>query len=1224
MTLPPNHDRLSLRDRHDGVLIAERATRLQLALDPAEPAAVQRAARRLADDLRSLVGAEVDLDSASAPTRIVVGTLGVSEAVDTAVAEGRLDVRDLYDETGAARWEGFTIAVVDDVLHLVGTDRRGTVYAVYEFARAIGVSPWQWWADAPVHPRDHITLPRDTRISDWPSVRYRGVFINDEEELFHWSRLHTADDTIGPETYERLFELLLRLGGNYIWPAMHVGAFNHDAENGRLAHEMGIVVGSSHCDMLLRSNNHEFTPWSQARPEPVIYDYSLEGSNRDALREYWRGSVEQNGDYEVTWTVGIRGVHDSGFETAAIDADESLDDDGKFRARVELLEKAIEDQRSILSDTLGVDPTRPPQLFIPYKEVLPLYDAGLQVPDDVTLVWANDNFGYIRRFPSDAERERAGGHGLYYHSSYWSNYTTSYLATSSTPLALMRSELTKAWDGGIRQLWVDNVGGLKPLEIETEFFLRCAWEAGRETTTGNVRAFIERWTNATFSGSLGARAADIYARYYQLNNQRKYEHLSADVFSQTGYGDEAGRRLASLRELFDETNALMAELPEDERDAFFQMFAIKIHMSYLVNGEFVYADRSTLAYEQGRHAAADAHVATARSFGDLRRRLIHFYNTTMSDGRWDGMFTPEAFPPPVMPLFAPGTPALRIAGHGLGVTAWSTGYADARHLTFAPYGRTEKWIEVSSLGHPGTAFAVDCDDWIEVSPAAGIVQTEQRLAVRVRSDMRALAGRRGRIRVVSPDTGQTTVIEVQVADAPSIAPGHPGWIEADGVVSIDPSMPDSVRPSSDHAWSVVEDLGRYANGALMAQRINGSRAHGTSTATATFGFHLATPGTHVLELHRLPSLDSTGRIRVGVSIDGDEPRVVESETTDEHRGHWASGIQDNVERLRVHLPRLAPGAHTLTLHAIDPAFAVSKAVIYTSRIASTNLGPEFSTHTDRPSSFVSDPDPAALDMQALRDSLAALFRGGDDELPTPDQLYADRSFWSGDTTNRRPIAAPQPRRSLQPESLEPPVAKDLLAGIATGPLVESGGVVAFEAEDALADTGHAWLTPEEGGAARWVHTQAESAARVGLALQVRPRALRWHDPLQAPAMHFAIDVTTGGSYRVWLLVSFQDDRDDSCVIALDGVPQPVEDQFSHGSLCTYGLRQAWVWTHISDLEIAEGRHTFSIHARESGLRVDRIYLTLGNELPPIDARWQPTARSVAPPHHPAIATAVDA
>ena len=404
--------------------------------------------------------------------------------MDALIASGRLDVSALYDEDGALRWEGFTIAVVDDVLHLVGTDRRGTVYAVYEFARAIGVSPWHWWADAPVHPRDHVTVARDAQISDWPSVRYRGVFINDEEELYHWARRHTADDTIGPETYERVFELLLRLGGNYIWPAMHIGAFNHDPENGRLANEMGIVVGTSHCDILLRSNNHEFRPWADARPEPVDYDYSLRGANREGLRDYWRGSVEQNGDYEVTWTVGVRGVHDSGFETKAIDTDESLDEDGKFRARVALLEEAILDQRDILSETLGVAVDSPPQLFIPYKEVLPLYDAGLEVPDDITLVWANDNFGYIRRFPSEAERERAGGHGLYYHSSYWSNYTTSYLGTSSTPLALMRSELSKAWESGIRRLWVDNVGGLKPLEIETEFFLRSAWEAGRETSTG--------------------------------------------------------------------------------------------------------------------------------------------------------------------------------------------------------------------------------------------------------------------------------------------------------------------------------------------------------------------------------------------------------------------------------------------------------------------------------------------------------------------------------------------------------------------------------------------------------------------------------------------------------------------------------------------------------------------------------------------------------------------
>jgi hypothetical protein len=219
--------------------------------------------------------------------------------------------------------------------------------------------------------------------------------------------------------------------------------------------------------------------------------------------------------------------------------------------------------------------------------------------------------------------------------------TTSYLATSSTPLALMKSELRKAWQRGIRKLWVDNIGGLKPLELEMEFFLRSAWEAGKESRTADIQEFTATWIDEKFAGGHGRAAGEIYATYYQVNNQRKIEHLSPGVFSQTGYGDESQRRLDVLRDLYDRTNDILASLPPAQRDAFFQLFAVKIHLAYLVNGQFAYADRSALAHRQGKHAAADHYLDVSRRFDAHKRALIHFYNHTMSDGAWDWILRPR-------------------------------------------------------------------------------------------------------------------------------------------------------------------------------------------------------------------------------------------------------------------------------------------------------------------------------------------------------------------------------------------------------------------------------------------------------------------------------------------------------------------------------------------------------------------------------------------------------
>ncbi|WP_164863441.1 glycosyl hydrolase 115 family protein [Agromyces sp. LHK192] len=1170
---------------------------------------MQRAVTDLVRDVERVTGAPVAIVPDAAVANIVVGTVGVSAAIDALIASGQLDLASLRDDAdGELRWEGLLVTVVGETLYLIGTDRRGTIYAVYDFAEAIGVSPWYWWADVPVRTRRRIVVRRDASHADWPAVRFRGVFINDEEELFHWSRRHTPDGTIGPVTYGRVFELLLRLKGNYLWPAMHIGAFNHDPENGRLADEMGVVIGTSHCDMLLRSNEHEFRPWVAAQGEDIRYDYSIPGRNRDKLHEYWRGSVEQNGDYEVTWTVGIRGVHDSGFETAAIDGNDALSAEEKLSARVELLETAIRDQRGILEDTLGVEADRAPQLFVPYKEVLPLYDAGLDLPDDVTVVWANDNFGYIRRFPDEAELARSGGHGLYYHASYWANFATSYLATSTAPLALVGSELSKAWERGIRRLWVDNIGGLKPLELEMDFFLRRAWAADRPSATDDVVDFVAQWVDSAYSGEHGARAGALYAEYSRVNQQRKIEHLGSGAFAQTGWGDEASRRLAVLRRIYDETNEILAALPEDERDSFFQVFALKIHMSYLTNAQFYFADRSLLASQQGKAAAADQWLAVSRQFDDAKRALIRYYNEGLSGGKWNGMFTPEAFPPPVMPLFPPGSPALEIRGHGLDATVWGAAPDnDDRGLTFWQHGADAKWIEVFSTGVPGVAYTIDADPWIQVTRGSGIAGAETRLHVAV--DAAANAGRSGTIRITSPTIADAVEIPVRVAETPAIEPGFVGAVEADGVVSLDPARPDEVRDGTSSRWHVIPHLGRDGVDALQAEAVVRHPDAAADAAAAEFGFHLHTAGAHVLELHRLPTLDSTGRIRVAVTVDDSEPFTVESPTTDEHRGAWYTGIQDNVERLRVTLPDLEAGGHTLRLHVVDGAVTLTKLVIHTAdEILDTNLGAPFSRHTRSADAPVPDPALSASALSEVDRVVREVYGVDPTENAILDQVYVDRYWFDHETTFRRTRNVPQTNRGAAVTWHGPDGTKDIVRALGTGAPVGADGRLAFEAELALVGGDHAWLTPSRDSEAAWELTQAETQARTGLALQARPRGLQWDDPADAPGMHFAIELPDGGAYRVWLLVKFDDGTDDACFLALDGAVQPLEAQFSGGDLCSYGTRQIWLWTHVSDLEITAGSHVLSIYARKSGLRVDRVYLTLGDELPPIDADWAPSAR----------------
>lgn len=484
-------------------------------------------------------------------------------------------------------------------------------------------------------------------------MQYRGIFLNDEEELNAWAKLHTTDGTIGPATYRPVFELILRLKGNYIWPAMHVNAFNADPENGRLADEMGIVGGTSHCDMLLRSNQHEFDPWVEKKGYTgLLYDYSLE-ENRLKLQEYWRESVEQNAAYEVSFTLGMRGIHDSGFRTRAIDENAALSEEQKLEARVRLLEKVISDQREIIRSVLHHErPDEALQVFIPYKEVLPLYDAGLVLPEDITVMWTNDNFGHIRRYPSKQEQLRKGGHALYFHSSYWAPAPLSYLFINSIPLAQTGCELRKAYENGIRKIWVDNVGALKPLEQDMEYFLAFGWDAARpEALVHHIHEYLVRWFNEQFSGNFGEECARIYEAYAQITNVCKVDHFYRDAFSQTAYGDEAGRRVNRLKELYSRVCRVHDALPADERDAFFELLGMKVSVSYFINAAFYYADRSRQGYRQGKMQCADEYLHLSRRMMGCKRQMLDFYNHRMAGGKWKGILTPEAFPPPASCIY---------------------------------------------------------------------------------------------------------------------------------------------------------------------------------------------------------------------------------------------------------------------------------------------------------------------------------------------------------------------------------------------------------------------------------------------------------------------------------------------------------------------------------------------------------------------------------------------
>ena len=1221
-----------------GAVLSASGVRPNWLLDHGEDSAVQIAAGNLMSDFATVTGrtqrSANQIDEGS-PT-ICLGTLGYSSWIDPAVCSNKLDLTPLKDPQGEYRWEGFTLQVVDGTLYVVGADRRGTIYGIYALSRAIGISPLHWWGNVPARRHERICLPSDLRVFDWPSVRYRGFFINDEEELDDWARLHTPDGTIGPATYEKVFDLILRLGGNYLWPAMHVNAFNDDPRNGRLAQSMGVVIGSSHCDMLLRSNQHEWDPWVAAQGRHADYDYSLPGGNRDMIRRYWSQSVDMNRNYEVTWTLGMRGIHDTGLTTRAIDEDPNLDQEGRLRARVDLLGRIIHDQRDILREHLGRSPQEVPQLFIPYKEVLPLYDAGLDLPEDVTIMWVNDNYGYMRRFPNQDEQARSGGNGVYYHSSYWAPPRTSYRCTSSTPLALMNDQLGKCWDRGIRRVWVDNLGAIKRLELEGSYFLHLAWNADEDHRSLSARDFVAAWFDQTFDDDRGSEAADLCMRYYRINNQSKIEHLHEDSFTQTGYDDEAGGRLAALHELAERSHSLGKSMKPEFREAYRSLVDLKIAMVYYVNAQFYHADRSRLEASRGALPAADRQMRISHLFQGMIRALLHWYNKELAQGCWDGILTPNRFPPPTLPQYPACRPVKVQPNRGLILTPQRAeesvkiaGNNDHARLVFDPYGIDDQWFDLDLMGTPTQEVCVSADqDWIRLPEQRRIVRDEWRIHVRV-ENASTHAGRQGTLTIITrPCNPEATeeawstpiTVDVLVGKDPRLERGFTGYVEADGHISMDPSR-GRVSPDLTEAttWLATQDLGRF--GPDLMQTRGWSDPESGSGACLSLDFWLKTPGRHRLEAHRLPTLNSRGRIRLRVSLDGTRGEILESPTTDEFRGDWQETIVYNAEQLTMILPYLKAGPHRLQLIAVDDSFGIDKIVINTGRERTSRLGPAFSTwvandrpseQTDNSSSHATHIDRAQTSNQIadlqptptaetldrpLRNLAIKDYKIDPDCTPDEPVPYFDQDYWlHGGLYTRPKLVWPAGHQHEQKLSQN----KD------TNKTPER---IYLEAADCLRQDENARLSqdgPQTGKPRKgcWVPTDAPTHRGRGLAMRAEPRQQLWPDAGRAPGMNLSFQVGRPGNYRIWLLAQFASDLEDSCHVILDGDPLAPDDLFPRGGrLMTFATEHVWGWSEVTAVQLTGGRHVLTLEPERAGMRIARIYLACDESRPPLDEQW---------------------
>ena len=563
-------------------------------------------AEALAGDIKRVTGSRPKVSSetpGSAGAVVLIGTIGSSSLIDGLIRRGLLDVSDIRDQ-----WERFVIATVDNprpgiakALVVAGSDRRGTAFGVFSVSESIGISPWVWWADVAPERRDLLALPTTYFVSKSPSVKYRGIFINDEDfGLLPWAKKNEPEaGTIGPRTYERVCELLLRLKANFLWPAMHevTVAFNQIPENKVVADRYAIVMGSSHAEPMLFNNA---TEWESPKGH---WNYD---THPELIKGVWEKRVRDNARYENVYTVGVRGIHDRPMQGG-----------GTLEDGVRRLERVFADQRAMLAEYVNPNVEKVPQIFVPYKEVLPIYRAGLKVPDDVTLVWVDDNFGYIRQLSDPAEQKRTGRAGVYYHLSYW-GAPQDYLWLGSTSPALTAYEMQKAYAFGADRLWVFNVGDIKPNEKEMEFALRLAYDLGRYPVD-RAMEFLNDFATENFGGDHASEIAKLLDDYYLLTAQVKPEHNDRMSLTES----ELDARLDGYADLVQRAKATGRRLPAAKQDAYFQLILYPIRGAALMNLKYTALHRGDV--EQ----AATAY----EGIQDITRE----YNLEIAGGKWDRM-----------------------------------------------------------------------------------------------------------------------------------------------------------------------------------------------------------------------------------------------------------------------------------------------------------------------------------------------------------------------------------------------------------------------------------------------------------------------------------------------------------------------------------------------------------------------------------------------------------
>jgi hypothetical protein len=910
-------------------------------VDPKDHWLVGKTATLLQEDIRRVTGVKPDIITDLSkqpfiPDLIIVGSLDQSALIQ------RLARQNMIPSSLNGQWESYIlktvrqpIAGVGRALIIAGSDRRGTAYGIFELSKQMGVSPWHWWADVPV-PHKNPLFFRSSKIfqSGPPAVKYRGFFINDEAPaLSGW--VHEKYGNFNHEFYERVFQLLLRLKANYLWPAMWGNAFNDDDPyNPILAAKYGIVMGTSHHEPMLRAQQE----WKRYGAGPWNYE-----TNAAVLDSFWTKGIINMDDHESIVTIGMRG-----------DGDKPMTEG----SNIDLLEKIVADQRAIIAKVTGKDPSATPQSWALYKEVQDYYDKGMRVPDDVTLLLCDDNWGNVRKLPRPDDHPRGGGYGMYYHFDYVGG-PRNYKWLNTNPIARVWEEMHLTKEYGDDRIWIVNVGDIKPMEFPIEFFMDYAWDPG-QWPADKLPDYTRDWARRQFGSAFPDSIARILTLYTKYNGRRKPELLSPDTYSLLNYR-EAEKVVADYNALAEQAQSINGQLPPEYRDAFYQLVLFPVLACANLNELYFTVALNRLYAAQGRAATNDL-AACARQLFEKDSLLSRDYNKQLAGGKWDHMmdqthigYTSWQEPrhnnmPHVDSIVLSATPSWGIAVEGS--SSWWPG-ADSAKATlpaFNPYQPANHYIDIFNRSSTPFTYTIRPGaPWIQTAPPAHgtnsasttpRVDKEHRIWINV-DWTKAPSGLHHAPLVISGPNGVEVTVDVSIDNPTEPKPRRvKGFIETDGYVSIEAQHYDQAISGKDIQWQTIPDLGRTLS-AIQAQPVTApAQTPGGNSPHLEYRLYLSDTGTVSIQAWLSPIIEFNRHpIRIAVSLDDESPQIIDCSTGNEGRGVWDKMVADNIRIAASQQHISMPGQHILKYWLVDPGPVLQKIIVDAGGAKPSYLGP---------------------------------------------------------------------------------------------------------------------------------------------------------------------------------------------------------------------------------------------------------------------------------------------